>query len=235
MRALYLPFEPEELSAQLIIEDEKFHHLKVIRVKLGDEILLLNGRGDLVLTSVEKIDKKSISLSVQSKTKAKNRDDKVTVFLAVPKKDAFEDCVRFCVELGVSRLVPVLSRFSQFDSSHLKRTPKIIEASMEQSNNPFYLEITAPVSFEEALKMLVQFEYFCAFSSVSQEHADQQIPRPCGTKPIAVFIGPEAGFSDKEELKLSESGCSLLNLPVPIMRTPTALCVAIGHLLGLMK
>lgn len=235
MRALYYPFEVKELPSKINIIDEKYHHLKVIRVKLGEEILLINGKGDLVVTKVESIDKKSVCLNVQNKTVAKRQKPELTVFLAAPKKDAFEDCVRFCVELGVTRLVPVLSKFSQFDHSHLKRVDKIIESSLEQSNNPFYLELSAPVPFEEAMKKIAQYESSYAFSSLPQVQDDQLEMKVIEAKPVAICIGPEAGFSKEEEQQLVQNCRSLLNLPLPIMRTPTALCVAVGHVLGMMK
>ena len=235
MRALYYCFDAQALPTQIIVEEEKYHHLKVIRVRSGEEILLLNGKGDMVVTKVEKIDKKSISLTVQNIMFAKKQTPDLTVFLAAPKKDAFEDCVRFCVELGVTQLVPVMSQFSQFDPAHLKRANKIIESSLEQSNNPYYLEISPPITFEEAMKKIAQFDSSFAFSSIPQAGVDQLEKMSVEAGPIAICIGPEAGFSKEEEEMLGASCRSLLNLPLPIMRTPTALCVAVGHVLGMMK
>lgn len=233
MRSVYLDQEIDAGLEKIMVIDDKFHHLKVVRAKIGEEILVLNGKAMKALCKIETIDKKHIELSVVNIEKCKEYEPEITIFLACPKKEAFEDCIRMATELGVKSVTPVLSRFSQYENSHFKRVDKIIESAIEQSNNPLFLNVHKPQKMEDALIMAKELDYNFAFSSYSGV-SSIPITITKGSK-VGIWIGPEAGFSSEEEAELTTISNAMINLNVPIMRTPTALCVALGHVHAFVK
>lgn len=200
---------------------------------MNENVLILNGDGLICLSKVLSLGKKSLQLQVISFETRERMKNPIHVFLGVPKKDAFEDCVRFATELGVEKLVPVLTRYSQFENSHLKRINKIIEASLIQSNNPYFLEVTESLNFDVALNLTSKYTHRFAFSSMSKTDS-AGIP-DFDSAPIALWIGPEAGFEEMEEARLAEVMTEVVQMDGPIMTSPTAVTAAVGYIKGQLK
>lgn len=233
MRAIYLATLDASVGHVFEVEGEKFNHLKVVRIKINEEVLVLNGKGLKCFCKVLSLGKKSLQLQILSFERLERPKFSIHLFLAIPKKDAFEDCVRYATELGVEKIIPVITRYSQFEQSHFKRTEKIIEASLIQSNNPFFLELSTPVAFHEALELSSVYPHRYAFSSMSRTG---EINKTQSTEsPIALWIGPEAGFEAKEELSLRSVMSEVIQIEGPIMTSPTALAAAVGYIKGQLK
>ncbi len=226
MRAIFYSFE-NELMNSLIIEGESAKHLMVVRVKLDEEVLVLNGRGSKLLTRVASINKNKVELTIFKKEDSKPTF-KINLAIAAPKKDAFEDILKIAVELGVSKIYPLSSQYSQYVYEQSPRVQRLIESALIQSNNPFLPIIHHQLKLNDYLENLKTPLYF--FNSKDSE---------CGkvekiNKEISILIGPEGGFSDAEiQLILSKSETYSIHLPTPIMRAPTALATSIGYLLAL--
>ena len=116
MRAIYYPSPIDASTTNIILEGEASKHLMVVRVKLGEAVLVLNGEGVRALTEVISISKNQIELSVQSFTQS-TPSHEISLAIANPKKEAFEDILKMAVELGVMNIHPLSSEFSQYDFS----------------------------------------------------------------------------------------------------------------------
>jgi 16S rRNA (uracil1498-N3)-methyltransferase len=152
----------------------------------------------------------------------------VTLFQGIPKSDKMDLIVQKCVELGVSKIVPVITERTVVKIDNQKdaikktdRWQKIILEAAKQCNRGIVPKIELPVSFEVALKTAAEAEL--ALIPYEKE-ADNGLRRYLkqGTKRISVIIGPEGGFTENEIKKAEGLGIMPITLGPRILRTETA-------------
>lgn len=202
MQGLYRKdFTKESL---LVIQDEDFHHLiKVLRHKEGDQICLLDGEGFKSIVRIEKLTQKSFQLCPRE-ILFEEQKNSLKMILCLSK--SIEDCLKIAVECGLKDLYLYKSSFSQEIS--LKRSDKIIKQAMEQSLNPYFLQ----------LHFLETLPYSVTFCTNQKEGRFE--------KTDYYLIGPEGGFSEND----LQDGKSFLKFSTSILRTPTAFSYALGFL-----
>ena len=175
----------------------------------------------------------------------------IILFQGLPKADKMEMIIQKCVELGVAEIVPVscerciVKLDDKKADSKVKRWQGIAEAAAKQSKRAVIPEITMPLSMKDALKkasgmdikiipyelargMEKTAEVFGKISELKVENntenkAENKSENNTERRPqIAVFIGPEGGFTE-EEIKLAkECGVEPVSLGKRILRTETA-------------
>lgn len=214
------------------IEDEKFHHLKnVCRIKIEDEIVVLNGKGSICKYEVLSIEKRKIKIRKKESEIFVENYHNLTLLIAIPKKEYFEEIVRIAIECGVRKIVPIVTKYSQRNKDLLKRIDKIIESAMIQSNNAYYIEITNELDLEK-----LDFKEYSQFLYYSTSKNEVEVENVSINEKIAIFIGPEGGLtSEEEEYIKSFNNSVVINLNIPIMKAITAVPVAIGQYLTIAK
>jgi 16S rRNA (uracil1498-N3)-methyltransferase len=226
MRAIYYPFDRFNESQTIFVVDDSAKHLHVARVKQGEEILVLNGKGTKAFTRIVNISKNQIELVIQRIIDC-TPSHQISLAIAAPKKDAFEDILKMAVELGVLNIYPLFSEFSQYTHCESERVQRILESALVQSNNPFMPLIHPQIKLGIFLES-IKSPLFFFNSKPSQSGKPEKIN---GEK--IILIGPEGGFSLLEETSiLSKSNVSSIHLPTPILRAPTAVASSIGYLLS---
>lgn len=234
MRAIFESQKKLEIGAVLHVVDERVHHLNVVRAKLADEILILDGNGSAARSSIKLISKKEVHLEIFDISVQAQKMERA-LFLAVPKKDAFEDILKIAVECGFTDLFPLTTKYSQYIFEESDRINKIVESAMVQSNNFFKPKIHNQISLSEFLsKTEINFGktfLFTSFGSTPLPNKNDFI----NLAKWGIFIGPEAGFTEDEEREIltSPQRPVPVHLPVPIMRAPTAVAVSVGYVLGI--
>lgn len=227
MRAVLIE---NDLKAGLILElsEEQAHHLGVVRLRVGDQVLVLNGKGEKALAQILALTKKSGQVEVQSVEKDQ-RKHQISIALGVPKKDAFEDILKIAVELGVTDIYPLTSQFSQYEVEASDRLNRLIESAMIQSNNLFWPAVFKQNTLEKFLDNLdSDLVYFSSRPTKNDEKIMSSM-----TDKITILIGPEGGFSEPEEAKImAYKKIKIVHLPTPIMRAPTAVATSVGYLLS---
>ena len=236
MRAIFdelLIFEQINPGDQLTFADSKMHHvIKVARTRVGEEVLILDGNGHTVLTTVLKIDAGSVILEVKEK-KIHTQEILLHLALGLPKKEALETIVRSCVEIGINKIIPLKTRYSQLNEvKKTKRMELIIENAMIQSNNPFRSKIDPTINLDELERKFDQYDKLFYFSSTKKNDCSLS---PIGPEEKVLFIiGPEGGFALEEEDQIcNNKSINTIHLSTPILRAPTAACVAAGLIHGL--
>ncbi|MDD4976263.1 MAG: RsmE family RNA methyltransferase [Bacteriovorax sp.] len=226
MRAIFYPFSRENALKSILVTDESAKHLHVVRIKAEEEILVLNGSGLKALTRVGAISKNQIELIVDSIEESKDSHE-ISLAIANPKKDAFEDILKIAVELGVRNIYPLTSEFSQYDYLASDRVQRILESALIQSNNPF-LPIVHP---QVNLNIFLDKWNSPLFFFNSKPNNCGKVEKISGVR--AILIGPEGGFSLREEASiLAKSNVFSIHLPTPILRAPTAVASSMGYLLS---
>lgn len=229
MRAIYLANNFPEFQADHEFElFEGFHHLKnVVRLKKGEKIKLLDGKGHSIICETITIGKKSIELTMKSHLEH-NRAFEIDVALGITKKSSFSDMVKLACEMGINKVIPLKCEFSQKWEFNEARMESLVESAMNQSNNPFLVEVTEPIKLD--LLELKKYEQVFLLHPYCDKQ-EQLSPLSPDSKTLLI-IGPEAGLSESEGQAILKQGAQGLSLPTPLLRAPTALCVGVGHLLA---
>jgi 16S rRNA (uracil1498-N3)-methyltransferase len=225
MRALY----QKDLSIQdsYLIKGDAAHHLaNVVRVEMNEEILMLNGAGLTVKTQVSSLSKKEIILKCIASTIV-NQNIKMDLALGIPKKEALELCLKQAVELGFRKIYLIRSDYSQTRLPEMERLESLIISAIEQSNSAFMPEI-CPMSWDK-----IPVSDYGEILMMDSQSDSQNGNMPKNTDPKLLIVGPEGGFSKEERDFLHKlPNIRILNLPTPILRTPTAVSAGAGIILG---
>ena len=206
--------------------DTAHHLINVIRLELNEEVLLLNGCGLQVKTKVSQISKREILLT-QMDHQIVSRNLKMDLALGIPKKEALELSLKQAVELGFRKIYLIRSEYSQTRFPEAERLESLIISSLEQSNSAYVPEIIHS-TWEE----IPATEYAEILLMDSQSNVRQSIKSNTADGRLLI-VGPEGGFSPLEiEFLHQMPGIRILNLPTPILRTPTAVATGAGIILG---
>lgn len=213
----------------IVLSEESVHHLNVVRAKLNEEILVLNGLGEKTIGTLVSISKKAgaIQTSDIHREEVKNH---FRLAVACPKKDAFEDILKMAIELGITEIQPLSSEFSQYEYAPSERYERLIESALIQSNNLFKPTIHPQIKLETFLNNLNDQLFYFSSKPVEENAAKKPAVN------AFILIGPEAGFSEQETAKIAEFSKSIsIHLNTAIMRAPTAVAASVGYLLSSLK
>lgn len=220
MHRFYAP----DIEATLSLPDEEAQHcVRVLRLKEGDEIEAVDGKGSLFRCRILSADRKQCAVSIVEKTSAvPHWGCSITVAIAPTKNiDRLEWMVEKVTEMGVDRIIPVCSRFSERKVLKTERLRKILVSAMKQS-----LKATLPVLDEltpigDVIGSEISGSRFIAY-------CDEEIPRREFVKEyrkgqdVLILIGPEGDFS-KDEIRASlDAGFVPVSLGNSRLRTETA-------------
>ena len=225
---------------------------KVLRFKIGYEITIFNGDGQDHECLIKGFEKDKVVLEIKKSGPSRympTRD--IWLCAAVVKKDNFEWIVEKATELGVSHIIPILSERSEKKSLNMERLGKIIIEASEQSGRGNVPTIHPIIKLEESIDYVREIT-----NSKSQVPKNNQIPRDnnqTGTdpevsmlafhtegdsvrgatlykdEPIALFIGPEGGWSEKEVELFHKEKVDVACLGRQVLRAETAAVVALAQ------
>ncbi len=208
-----------------------------LRVKRGEELIICDGKGREAECKIVSVCPESVMLSVVSRRdSAAEPKAKVVLYQALPKFDKLEYIVQKSVELGVSKVVPVMTSrcISRPDertmAKKLERLRKIADEAAKQSGRGKLPEVGELLSLKNAVKEMSTAELPIFFF----EHAKYPL-RGCmeqyhGGK-IAVLVGPEGGFSNEEAAFAETNGLLCASLGPRILRCETAPVAAISAIM----
>lgn len=227
-------FTDENISAEdYIITGENARHIeKSLRMKSGEELTLCTPDMTQCNCEITRIAPGQVFVKVRERFLCKNEPDvKITLYQALPKGDKMDYIVQKCVELGVSRIVPVISArcISRPDEKSLKkkteRWQKIALQAAMQSRRGIIPQVEKTVSFEQAVQgadnSLNIIFYECGGESVSSVINDK-------FDTIGMFIGSEGGFEEKEVQSVLDKGGKAATLGRRILRAETAPLAALS-------
>lgn len=226
-------------NTAIIEGDDAKHIQKSLRMKIGEEIELCDGQGfDYTGVISEFSDVVDVKILSKQENKSEPSCD-VTLFQALPKGDKFELIVQKAVELGVHKIVPVLTDrcVSRPDSKSfakkLERYNKIALEAAKQSGRGVVPSVEDMVSFDTAIKMTSQFETALLFYEKGGNDLGSNLKSD--TKSVAIFIGSEGGFEEKEVQKAENAGVLTTTLGKRILRCETAPLCALSAIMYITK
>jgi len=222
----------------VVISGEDAKHISLsLRSKPGESFTVCDEDGTEYDCVVSEITKNEVYLDVLSKCVSSAEPSVfVTLYQALTKSDKFEGIIQKSVELGASKIVPVLTErcISRPDEASMKkkleRWRKIAKEAAMQSGRGIIPLISDAVSFEEASKQMLEDEIcFVCYEDMSHTPLTKILDSKKsdgGVKSLSFLIGPEGGISDREAQVCRDKNIPLAGLGPRILRTETApLCV----------
>jgi 16S rRNA (uracil1498-N3)-methyltransferase len=230
---LYVP-DPLAADARLSLDPAQTNYLRnVLRRKAGEAVLVFNGRDGEWRATLADGRKRSVSLVVEEQTRAQLGGLDVHYLFAPLKHARLDYMVQKAVEMGASRLQPVLTRHSQVDRVNLDRMRANAIEAAEQCGILTLPEVAEPLTLERLLagrdpaRLLV----FCDEDAEVKDPIaalGAACPDPKNVPPLAVLIGPEGGFADDERAALLRLPNTVrLALGPRILRADTAAVAAL--------
>lgn len=202
----------------------------VLKLEIGRKIILSDGKGTEADAIITFIYSDKISCEVVEVRKANGLKRKVSLYLAILKKDNFELAIQKSVECGVSSIVPIITERTIKTGLNKERLERIIKEASEQSGRNVVPELLETMTYKEALEHGSQntekviFTPSLASDGVNLANESYQ-PDKNATN-ISIFIGPEGGFTEKEIILAKESGYKIASLGEMTLRGETAAIVA---------
>ena len=216
----------------VVITGEDVNHVKnVLRLKENDELIVSDGRGRDYHCRISGITNEEVVADIcDICDNFSELSTEITLFQGFPKGDKMELIIQKTVELGVTRIVPVMTKRTVVkldDKKAKKKTERynmIAESAAKQSGRGMIPEVTMPVSFAEAVLMAEKLDMNIIPYEEAEgvEYSRNIIKNIKGKKSLGVFIGPEGGFAREEVEKALDAGASAITLGHRILRTETA-------------
>ena len=217
-------------GAELVLEDAQANYVRnVMRMAAGDGLLLFNGRDGEWGARISDVAKKRVTLVAERRTRPQTPAGKVRYLFAPLKHARLDYMVQKAVEMGASRLSPVITRRTQASRVNLERMRANAVEAAEQCGVLALPEIDEPAP----LARLLDGWPADAALAFCDEDSGAQDPvaalRPLADRPIAVLIGPEGGFDPEERAALLRLPSVVrLSLGPRILRADTAAVAALA-------
>lgn len=204
------------------------HIVTVLRGKVGDEITVCDGEGTDYYCTLIDVNKKQALAKICEVVKNTNEPDlKITLFQGLQKGDKMELVIQKCVEIGVDTIVPVKTDFTvvKLDNKEDKKVArwnKISEAAAKQCGRGKIPVVENIISFKEAMEKINSFDSAIIPYEKETKTGIKEFVKGFKGNSIAVFIGPEGGFSQEEISLALNKGATSVTLGKRILRTETA-------------
>jgi 16S rRNA (uracil1498-N3)-methyltransferase len=224
---LYLEAPLAEGQEFALDRDRANYLVNVLRLKRGDGVLLFNGRDGEWQAELAGEGRKTASVRVGARTRAQPQANDLHFLFAPLKHARLDYLVQKAVEMGASRLQPVLTRHTQVARVNLARMRANVVEAAQQCGVLAVPEVVEPAAFEAAVADANRLLVFCDEDAEVKDPMAALAAAPRGM-PLAVLIGPEGGFADDERaLLLKRANVMRLSLGPRILRADTAAVAAL--------
>lgn len=212
------------------LEDFEFHHLcNVMRLKLGEKVEIVNGRGSLAQAEIENLKKKSAALLIHQVTEVAPPDFKLILAQGIPRGNRLDFILEKGTELGMTEiwLFPAkLSERKEISASQMHRCHALLIAAMKQCGRLHLpkVMIKDPVTEWQA----PPFPCFYGDVGTQAPRFSECLQKQKLAKGLIFCVGPEGGFTIQEEEALKSIGSQGVTLNGNILRTDTAAIAALA-------
>jgi 16S rRNA (uracil1498-N3)-methyltransferase len=224
MNSFYLPGIYGK-TIQLSLEESR-HCVKVLRLKKGDRIQLMNGKGSIFEAAILDPDPKGCQLEIVDEISiSNNRNYQLTIAIAPTKNiDRLEWFLEKSTEIGIDRIVPLICQHAERKEVKSERLEKILVAAMKQSGQAFLPELTSQVTFKSLINS--DFEGIKLIAHCERGPKTKLKDAVQTGKNVLILIGPEGDFDPSEIALALKNGFIPVSLGESRLRTETAGVVA---------
>lgn len=215
----------------ITIEGDDVRHIeRVLRLGLKDKIVLCDGHGTDYIVSIEDMDKHSIRTIILSKEESKGEPSvNAVLYQGIPKSTKMDLIIQKCTEIGIARVVPVMTvrtvvklESDKDERRKVERWSKIAEEAAKQSGRGRIPIVDMPMTFEQALNNARKLDMSIIPYELENNVSLKEALQGKTVENIGFFIGPEGGFEPGEMDKAKAAGVVPVTLGKRILRTETA-------------
>ena len=225
MLTLFLVDKLESSQSIEVAGDEAHHAIKVLRIKLGEEILVSDGAGNWVRAVVENIEKKTFRAKVLERGFQEEKSPRLIVVQGLPKSDRVKDAIEILVESGVDLIIPWQAdrSISKWQKDSLDKWQSAAVAATKQSRRFRKPEIIDGLSLSELLEIESENSAFLVMhESATTKLSEVVTSKFADMSEIIIVIGPEGGISDSELALLEGAGAHIVGLGPEVFRSAHA-------------
>ena len=229
------PVSGTQVGDDVVVEgDEARHAVVVRRIRVGEQVVLVDGAGVSATCEVTATSKSALQASVLSVHESERPTPSVTVVQAIPKGDRAELAVEVLTEIGVDRIVPWAAARSvgvwrgERAAKSLAKWRSTAREAGKQSRRPWLPEVTEMATTADVVTLVEAAD----LAVVLHEGAIEPLAGlPLdGVGSVLVVVGPEGGISDEELVALGAA--HVVRMGEPVLRTSTAGVAAVAALLS---
>jgi len=215
------------------------NHMKnVLRLRAGDDFEAVAPSGEILTCRVKGSDPEGVRAEVLFAEEADAElSAQVVLCMGLPKSDKMDLIVQKAVELGASRIIPVITERTVVRLDAKKAAAKksrwqtIADNAAKQSKRTFLPEVALPEDFRTVLQEAVRDEALILFPyelSKGAQGTREALAEVSAGRKIYVFIGPEGGFAESEARAAADAGAKCISLGRRILRAETAAVTALS-------
>ncbi len=207
-------------NEQITLTSEQQHYLyRVLRLQKGDKFIAMDGMGNWWLSELNN----TIAQILEQLIVDTELPIAVTLMVALPKGNGFDEIVRCCTELGVNCIAPVISDRTLLKPSpqKLERWRRIAQEAAEQSERSKVPEILEPVAFTKSLISFTNLEKYICVARGDSPHLLHCLQHQ-RSKEVLIATGTEGGWTEKEVDLALQNGFKSVSLGNRILRAVTA-------------
>ena len=214
-------------SSLVLLKGEEHHHLsRVVRIKPGATVTLFDIQGADYLARVEEVGKNSTRLFILEKRKKKNKRIQVTLAQALIKAKNLELVLQKATELGMSDFIPIISsrsiiKLGDKTEKKMQRWRRIVLESAKQCGRSVVPRIHIPVELNMFFQRQAEDKkiFFCGRGGDYLRNILVNLKPPAS---VVLLIGPEGGWTDREEKDMVDHGFEAVSLGPSTLRSETA-------------
>lgn len=213
--------ETRPAEGRVIFDEAESQHLaKVMRAQPGDLVTAFDGTGWEYQIELTSVGKKKVEGAIRSQAEVSRESScRLTLAVALPKGDRQRWLVEKAVELGVARLIPLISKrgVAQPVEKAIERLRRAVIEASKQCRRNHLMTVEAGQTIKQVLDnrpacSLLLHPTGVSLAADTFQSADE----------IVALIGPEGGFSDEEVAQAVEFGCQVVSFGPRILRVETA-------------
>jgi len=224
-------------KTEVILDNSDVVHQirKVFRLKKADLLIIFDGSGSDYTCGIEDFRDENIILGVRSVSKSRFMGEReVYLYAALVKKDTFEWIVEKATELGVTKIIPVIAERTEKKAVNEERIKKIAIEASEQSGRGSVPSIEAVINLKEAVGQIQDLRNKNQDGSDIKTiafHTDAELFERSDlgeVEPLAVFIGPEGGWSPDEIALFHDNKIPVKSIGTQVLRAETAVVATLS-------
>ena len=226
MKEIHSFYVPDALTVTELPSDEAMHALRVLRMKEGDEMMLMDGQGNYYRAEVTLAQSKHCFYEIKEQM-PQERQWKGHLHLAIaPTKmmERMEWMTEKAVEVGLDELSFLNCQFSERRQVKIPRIQKIMISAVKQSHKAWITQLNEMVSFDAFIRQSREGRKYIAhcYEEVPRTYLFDELRQSADTGDTTVLIGPEGDFSIEEVRQAVAAGYISVHLGKSRLRTETA-------------
>ncbi|MDA3029750.1 MAG: 16S rRNA (uracil(1498)-N(3))-methyltransferase [Actinomycetota bacterium] len=222
MLSLFFVDELSGSKTQALDNDEAHHAIKVMRLRIGEEIKISDGEGSWVSGPISEVGKKSLKITVTSNGIERIKKPELVLVQAMTKSDRNKEMLELITVAGVDRIIPwQADRISKWQSNSYDKWSTSIKEASKQSRRVNLPKLEKVMSTKQIIEQMAVNVCIVVFhESADQKLSDLNISQSAST--IYLIIGPEGGIAEGELEIFKTKGGNLVRLGEPVLRSAHA-------------